>query len=44
MHTLVRKQVAFYAEDRYFSPDIIAIQTLVEMGHIRAEAKLASLI
>lgn len=44
VHTLVRKQVAFYAEDRYFSPDIIAIQTLVETGHIRAEAKLASLI
>lgn len=44
VHTLVRKQVAFYAEDRYFSPDIIAIQTLVETGHIRREAKLASLI
>ncbi len=44
VQALVRKQVAFYAEDRYFSPDITTIKTLVETGQIRREAKLASLI
>ncbi len=44
VHALVRKQVAFYAEDRYFSPDITIIKTLVETGQIRREARLTSLI
>jgi histidine ammonia-lyase len=31
-HALVRSRVAFYAHDRYFAPDIGAIQSLVESG------------
>jgi len=31
-HALVRSRVAFYAHDRYFAPDITAIQGLVEAG------------
>jgi histidine ammonia-lyase len=31
-HALVRSQVAFYDHDRYFAPDITAIQSLVESG------------
>ena len=31
-HALVRSRVAFYNHDRYFAPDIGAIQTLVESG------------
>ena len=31
-HALVRSKVAFYAHDRYFAPDITAIQSLVESG------------
>ena len=29
-HALVRSRVAFYDHDRYFAPDITAIQSLVE--------------
>ena len=29
-HALVRREVAFYDHDRYFAPDIAAIQRLVE--------------
>jgi len=31
-HALVRSRVAFYDHDRYFAPDIAAIQSLVESG------------
>ncbi|HKQ27037.1 MAG TPA: aromatic amino acid lyase, partial [Burkholderiales bacterium] len=31
-HALVRSRVGFYDHDRYFAPDITAIQTLVESG------------
>src|SRR5256884_3055508 len=32
VHALVRSRVDFYAHDRYFAPDITAIQALVEAG------------
>ena len=32
IHLLVRAKVAFYDHDRYFAPDITAIQSLVEAG------------
>jgi len=32
VHALVRSRVGFYAHDRYFAPDITAIQGLVEAG------------
>ena len=31
-HALVRSRVAFYDHDRYFAPDITAVQSLVEAG------------
>jgi len=31
-HALVRSRVAFYDHDRYFAPDITALQSLVESG------------
>ena len=31
-HALVRSKVGFYDHDRYFAPDITAIQALVESG------------
>jgi histidine ammonia-lyase len=34
-HALVRQHVAFYDHDRYFAPDITAIQRLVESGAFR---------
>jgi histidine ammonia-lyase len=35
IHALVRSRVAFYDHDRYFAPDIGAIQSLVESGAFR---------
>jgi histidine ammonia-lyase len=32
MHGLVRSKVGFYDHDRYFAPDITAIQALIEAG------------
>jgi histidine ammonia-lyase len=32
VHSLVRSRVAFYDHDRYFAPDITAIQGLIEAG------------
>jgi len=32
VHALVRSRVGFYDHDRYFAPDITAIQALVETG------------
>jgi histidine ammonia-lyase len=32
IHSLIRSRVAFYDHDRYFAPDITAIQALVESG------------
>jgi histidine ammonia-lyase len=32
VHALVRSRVGFYDHDRYFAPDITAIQALVEAG------------
>ena len=37
VHAAVRKQVAFYAEDRYFAPDIAAISDLVGSGGLTEE-------
>ncbi len=34
----IRERVAFYAEDRYFAPDIEAIKGLVARGHYTMEA------
>ena len=34
VHASVRKRVAFYAEDRYFAPDIAAISELVGSGEL----------
>ena len=34
-HALVRSRVAFYDHDRFFAPDIAAIQALVEAGAFR---------
>jgi histidine ammonia-lyase len=41
-HALVRSRVAFYAHDRYFAPDITAIQSLIESGTFRAYVPLFS--
>jgi histidine ammonia-lyase len=35
VHALVRSRVGFYDHDRYFAPDITAIQQLVESGAFR---------
>jgi histidine ammonia-lyase len=35
-HALVRSRVAFYDHDRYFAPDIAAVQSLVEGGAFHA--------
>ncbi len=32
VHSLIRSRVAFYDHDRYFAPDITAIQELIEAG------------
>jgi histidine ammonia-lyase len=32
VHALIRSRVGFYAHDRYFAPDITAIQALIESG------------
>ena len=32
IHSLIRSRVAFYGHDRYFAPDITAIQALIESG------------
>ena len=32
VHALIRSHVSFYDHDRYFAPDITAIQALVESG------------
>ena len=32
VHKLVRSKIGFYDHDRYFAPDITAIQSLVEAG------------
>jgi histidine ammonia-lyase len=37
VHAAVRKRVAFYAEDRYFAPDIAAISDLVGSGGLTEE-------
>ena len=37
VHDAVRKRVAFYAEDRYFAPDISAISDLVGSGGLTDE-------
>ena len=36
VHALVRSKVGFYDHDRYFAPDITAIQSLVEAGAFHA--------
>ena len=37
-HAIVREQVAFYDEDRYFAPDIAAAKALIVAGEIAATA------
>jgi histidine ammonia-lyase len=37
VHAAVRKRVAFYAEDRYFAPDIAAMGDLVGSGRLTEE-------
>ena len=32
VHSLIRSRVGFYDHDRYFAPDITAIQALIEAG------------
>ena len=39
VHALVRSRVGFYAHDRYFAPDITAIQALVESGAFQRFAR-----
>ena len=40
VHALVRSKVAFYDHDRYFAPDITAMQALVETGAFHRFANL----
>lgn len=40
IHQLVRKQVAFYEEDRFFAPDIAKAKHLVQSGIIREQVNL----
>jgi len=39
-HALVRSRVGFYDHDRYFAPDITAIQVLIESGEFHRFARL----
>lgn len=41
IHQLVRQHVPFYAEDRYFSPDIEAITKLIKDGSVRRATNLS---
>jgi len=43
VHDLLRKQVSFYAKDRYFAPDIAKAKMLVQSGLVREQAKLVIL-
>ena len=36
VHALVRGRVPFYAQDRYFAPDIVAMTQFLEQGSLRA--------
>lgn len=40
IHQLVREQVSFYEEDRFFAPDIAKAKNLVQSGKIREHAIL----
>jgi len=40
VHQAVRQHVAFYAEDRFFAPDIAAITQLINQGGIQKAAQL----
>ncbi len=40
VHALLRQHVTFYAEDRYFAPDIAKAKMLVQSGKIREQAGL----
>lgn len=35
LHALIRQHIAYYAEDRFFAPDIASIKTLIQSGQIR---------
>jgi histidine ammonia-lyase len=37
VHAAVRKRVAFYAEDRYFAPDIAAMRDFIASGTLTEE-------
>ncbi len=41
VHQLVREHVPFYAEDRYFAPDIAAIKSLIQSGKIRERVEIS---
>lgn len=43
IHAIVRKDIAFYAKDRYFAPDIAKIKHIIQSGHIRQQLNLALL-
>lgn len=43
IHGLVRDHVKFYAEDRFFAPDIAAVMKLITSGAIRTRVKLSIL-
>lgn len=36
VHALVREQVSYYDQDRFFAPDITAVGTLIEQGQVAA--------
>jgi histidine ammonia-lyase len=41
VHTAIRSEVAFYAADRYFAPDIEAAQSWVKSGRFAALVRRA---
>lgn len=36
VHALVREQVSYYDQDRFFAPDIAAVGKLIEQGKVAA--------
>lgn len=41
IHELIRKEVAFYAKDRYFAPDIAKIKQIIHSGIIRKHLQIS---
>jgi histidine ammonia-lyase len=40
IHELIRREIAFYAKDRYFAPDIARIKQFVQTGKIRETLRI----